>query len=93
MLLSITTTLTPDTDLGYLLAKHPDRLQTFDLRFGSAHIFYPEATQDRCTAVLMLDLDPVSLVRGRPMAGRNGEGATGPLRSTSTTRPTSHPPP
>ena len=87
MLLSITTTNTPATDLGYLLAKHPARLQTFDLSFGSAHVFYPEATPNRCTAVLMLDLDPVSLVRGRPMGGRNGEGATGPLATYVNDRP------
>ena len=36
MLLTITTTYSPATDLGYLLHKHPDRLQTFDLAFGKA---------------------------------------------------------
>jgi len=66
MLLSITTTHRPATDLGYLLAKHPDRVQSFALGFGEAHIVYPEASPDRCTVALILDLDPVSLVRGRP---------------------------
>ena len=66
MLLSITTTHRPATDLGYLLAKHPDRLQSFALSFGEAHVVYPEASDDRCTAALILDLDPVALVRGRP---------------------------
>lgn len=63
MLLSITTTYSPATDLGYLLHKHPDRLQSFDLTFGQAHVFYPEAEINKCTAVLLLDVDSVGLVR------------------------------
>jgi 3' terminal RNA ribose 2'-O-methyltransferase Hen1 len=63
MLLTITTTRTPATDLGWLLHKHPERTQSFDLTFGKAHVFYPEATDDRCTAALVLDVDPVGLVR------------------------------
>ncbi len=88
MLLSITTTNTPATDLGYLLAKHPDRLQTFDLSFRSAHVFYPEATPNRCTAVLMLDLDPVSLVRAGPWGAGMARAPLGHWRPTSTTDPT-----
>jgi len=65
MLLTITTTYMPATDLGYLLMKNPARAQSFDLAFGQAHVFYPEATEDRCTAALVLDVDPVGLVRGR----------------------------
>ena len=65
MLLSITTTHRLATNLGYLLAKHPDRLRSFALSFGAAHVVYPEASDDRCTAALILDLDPVALVRGR----------------------------
>lgn len=64
MLLTITTTYQPATDLGYLLHKHPERPQTFALAFGSAFVFYPEASQERCTAALLLDVDPVKLVRG-----------------------------
>ena len=63
MLLSITTTHQPATDLGYLLGKHPERLQTFELAYGNAHVFYPEAGADRCTACLLLDIDPIGLVR------------------------------
>ncbi|GAB5519745.1 MAG: 3' terminal RNA ribose 2'-O-methyltransferase Hen1 [Rhodothermales bacterium] len=72
MLLTITTTHTPATDLGYLLHKHPAKHQAFAQPFGQAHIFYPEATPERCTAALMLDVDPVGLVRGRKarMAGQ-----------------------
>ena len=65
MLLTITTTLTPATDLGYLLHKHPDRLQTFTVSAGEAHVFYPEATPERCTAALLLEVDPIALVRDR----------------------------
>ena len=65
MLLTITTTRAPATDLGYLLHKHPDRLQTFDTAAGAAHVFYPEATAGRCTAALLLEVDPIALVRGK----------------------------
>jgi 3' terminal RNA ribose 2'-O-methyltransferase Hen1 len=65
MLLTLSTTDTPATDLGYLLHKNPARTQTFPLSFGQAHVFYPEATETRCTAALMLDVDPIGLVRGQ----------------------------
>ncbi len=65
MLLTLTTTRAPATDLGWLLHKHPARLQTFDLAFGRAHVFYAEAADLRCTAALLLDVDPVGLVRRR----------------------------
>ena len=63
MLLTLTLTRPPATDLGFLLAKHPDRVQHFELPFGAAHVFYPEAGEERCTAALLLDVDPVGLVR------------------------------
>lgn len=72
MLLTITTTHRPATDPGYLLYKNPARAQSFALSFGRAHVFYPEATEERCTAALLLDVDPVGLVRGR--RGPAGEG-------------------
>jgi 2-polyprenyl-3-methyl-5-hydroxy-6-metoxy-1,4-benzoquinol methylase len=72
MLLTITTTHQPATDLGYLLHKNPARLQSVDITGGQAHVFYPEATAARCTAALLLDLDPIGLVRGR--GGAPGEG-------------------
>jgi 3' terminal RNA ribose 2'-O-methyltransferase Hen1 len=65
MLLTISTTHSPATDLGYLLGKHPDRFQTFELTFGKAQVFYPEATAECCTAALLLEVDPVDLVRGK----------------------------
>ena len=64
MLLDITTTHQPATDLGYLLHKHPAKAQAFSLPFGTAHVFYPEATAERCTATLLVEVDPVGLVRG-----------------------------
>ncbi len=63
MLLTLTTTHRPALDLGYLLHKHPGRLQTFDLSFGQAHVFYPEADEQRCTACLLLDVDAVGPAR------------------------------
>lgn len=65
MLLTITTTHRPATDLGYLLVKHPGKAQSFELAHGAAHVFYPEVTEERCTAALLLDIDPIGLVRGR----------------------------
>ncbi|MGB3635269.1 MAG: 3' terminal RNA ribose 2'-O-methyltransferase Hen1 [Rubrobacteraceae bacterium] len=64
MLLTITNERPTATDLGYLLHKNPTRAQAFDLSFGKAHVFYPEATDERCTAALLLEVDPVGLVRG-----------------------------
>jgi 3' terminal RNA ribose 2'-O-methyltransferase Hen1 len=63
MLLSITTTYQPATDLGYLLGKHPGRFQTKALPFGNAHVFFPAATETACTACLVLELNPVELLK------------------------------
>ncbi|QRY62901.1 3' terminal RNA ribose 2'-O-methyltransferase Hen1 [Gordonia sp. PDNC005] len=65
MILTISTTHQPATDLGFLLHKHPDRVQTFSESFGSATVFYPDADEDRCTVALMLDVDPIALARSR----------------------------
>ena len=62
-MLTITTNHQPATDLGYLLHKHPDRLQTFELPFGNTHVFYPEARNERCTAAMVLEMDPIRLTR------------------------------
>src|SRR5712691_6482871 len=63
MLLTISTTHSPATDLGYLLHKNPASFQTAKLPFGQAHVFFPDASDDRCTAAVLLDIDPVALVR------------------------------
>ncbi|NDU74070.1 3' terminal RNA ribose 2'-O-methyltransferase Hen1 [Actinomadura sp. DSM 109109] len=65
MLLTITTTMSQATDLGFLLHKHPGRVQRFEQSYGTAHVFYPDADGQRCTAALLLEVDPVQLVRTR----------------------------
>src|SRR5688500_19044720 len=74
MLLTITTTYQPATDLGYLLHKNPARLPTCPVSSGHPHVCYPDATADRCTAARVLDVDPVGLVRNR--RGPSGDGGT-----------------
>ncbi|MEW2131755.1 3' terminal RNA ribose 2'-O-methyltransferase Hen1 [Streptomyces sp. NPDC005435] len=66
------TAATPATDLGYLLHKHPDHAQTFATSHGTAHVFYPQADAGRCTAALLLEIDPVALVRKGKGKGRGG---------------------
>ena len=83
MLLQLTTTHQPATDLGYLLVKHPEKCQAFSLSYGKAFVFYPEASEKRCTASLLLDLDPVGLVRGR----RRSKDAQGTLAQYVNDRP------
>lgn len=72
MLLTISTTHQPATDLGFLLHKNPANVRTVEFPFGLAHVFYPEATAERCTAAILLEIDPVGLVRNRK--GPAGEG-------------------
>src|SRR5207249_1436222 len=76
MLLTVSTSHQPATDLGYLLHKNPARVQSFPLSFGQVHVFYPEAAAERCTAALLLDVDPIGLVRGRGAGPAGGEGAS-----------------
>ncbi|MBM7173381.1 3' terminal RNA ribose 2'-O-methyltransferase Hen1, partial [Streptomyces sp. G44] len=75
MFLTISTTGTPErpaTDLGFLLHKHPGKAQAFSTSYGTAHVLYPEATAERCTAALLLEVDPVALVRRGKGKGRGG---------------------
>ncbi|MCC6979136.1 MAG: 3' terminal RNA ribose 2'-O-methyltransferase Hen1 [Candidatus Melainabacteria bacterium] len=71
MLLTLATTHQPATDLGFLLYKNPAGVQSFELPFGKVHVFYPDAREELCRVALLLDVDPVRLVRG----GGRGEGA------------------
>lgn len=71
MLLTISYTGRPATDLGYLLHKSPFRVHSFEQVFGKAHVFYPEIRSDRCTAALALEIDSIGLVRNR--RGPSGE--------------------
>lgn len=72
MLLTLSTTHRPATDLGYLLHKNPSRLQSVELSCGVAHVFYPEASDEKCTVAVLVEIDPVKLVRGR--RGPSGDG-------------------
>lgn len=72
MLLTISTTHQPATDLGFLLHKNPANVRTVEFPFGPAHVFYPDASEERCTAAVLLEIDPVALVRNRK--GPAGEG-------------------
>jgi 3' terminal RNA ribose 2'-O-methyltransferase Hen1 len=72
MLLSITTTHRRATDLGFLLHKNPSNVRTVELPFGPAHVFYPEASEERCTATVLLEIDAVGLVRNRKSPGAEG---------------------
>ncbi len=71
MIFSVSTTHRPATDLGFLLYKHPGKLQTFQLRFGQAHVYYPIATDEACTAALLLDIDPIQLFRSQKVSGNS----------------------
>jgi 3' terminal RNA ribose 2'-O-methyltransferase Hen1 len=82
MLLTITTTYRPATHLGYLVHKHPGRCQSATLSFGSVHLFFPVATESQCTLALVLDIDPIDMVRGR----RRQEGGL-PLEEYINDRP------
>ncbi|MGA5897095.1 3' terminal RNA ribose 2'-O-methyltransferase Hen1 [Streptomyces venetus] len=75
MFLTLTTTGTPErpaTDLGFLLHKHPEKAQAFSTSYGTAHVLYPEADAERCTAALLLEVDAVALVRRGKGKGRGG---------------------
>jgi len=71
MLLTISTTHFPADDLSYLLHKHPGKIQSVDISAGKAHIFYPEVSAQKCTAALLLDIDPVGLVRSAGPKGND----------------------
>lgn len=67
--LSLTSTARDAADLGFLLHKHPDRAQSFEVSSGVAHVFYPQVEPERCTVALLLEVDPIALVRGRRFGG------------------------
>jgi 3' terminal RNA ribose 2'-O-methyltransferase Hen1 len=68
VLLTITTTHAPATDLGFLLHKNPWNVRSVELPFGAAHVFFPEGSDDRCTAALLLEVDPIALVRRKDVS-------------------------
>ena len=71
MLVTITSTAPPAADLGFLLHKHPGKVRAFDVSVGRAHVFFPEATAARCTVALLLEVDPIGLVRGKRFGGQD----------------------
>jgi 3' terminal RNA ribose 2'-O-methyltransferase Hen1 len=66
VLLTLTTTMPDAADLGFLLHKHPGKAQQFGTAAGTAHVAWPEATPQRSTVALLLEVDPIALVRGKP---------------------------
>ncbi len=72
MLLTITYEGQNTQDLGYLLYKNPYRPQVFELNHGKAYVFYPEVSDARTTAALLLDIDPIDLARGKAGSGGGG---------------------
>jgi 3' terminal RNA ribose 2'-O-methyltransferase Hen1 len=83
MLLTISTTHQPATDLGFLLHKNPARIRAEEFSFGKAHVFYPEATVQSCTVAVLLEVDPIGLIRGR----RGPAGEAGQLEHYVNDRP------
>ena len=73
MLLTLTTMHEPATDLGYLLHKNPSRMQTEELSFGKAHVLYPEASNNRCTAAVLIEVDAATIERQPLWNNRRGE--------------------
>ncbi|MEX2557783.1 MAG: 3' terminal RNA ribose 2'-O-methyltransferase Hen1 [Actinomycetota bacterium] len=65
MLLTISTTHEPATDLGFLVHKNPERVHAVEMSFGVVRVIYSEATTARCTAAVLVEVDPVGLVRDR----------------------------
>lgn len=65
VLLTVTMTGPDAPALGFLLHKHPDRVQTFHLSVGEATVFYPQSDPERVTAALVVEPDPIGMVKGR----------------------------
>jgi 3' terminal RNA ribose 2'-O-methyltransferase Hen1 len=72
VLVTVSTTHVPATDLGFLLHKNPARAQQVEVSTGTAHVFYPEADEHRCTVALLLEVDPIGLVRSARAGSAEG---------------------
>jgi hypothetical protein len=86
MLFALTNTQPPATDLGFLLHEHPDRAQRYNLSFGAAHVFYPEAGEARCTACLLVDVDrvrPMQSYRPHPLGEGSNRSSAPPCANIS----------
>jgi 3' terminal RNA ribose 2'-O-methyltransferase Hen1 len=73
VLLTITTTHEPADQLG----KHPDRAHRVELSFGSALVCFPVVQPRRCTAALVVDVDPARPGRAGRSAGGSAGGSRG----------------
>jgi 3' terminal RNA ribose 2'-O-methyltransferase Hen1 len=71
--LLISTSHQPATDLGYLLHKNPSGSFARNLTFGTVQVVFPEANDERTTAALLVDIDPVALVRRKGEAPGSAE--------------------
>ena len=72
MLLTITAEGENAAALSFLMHKHPDKLQQVELSVGTASIFYPECRKEKVTAALLLDIDPIGMVRNaKNFAGKD----------------------
>lgn len=71
MLVTVTSTAPSASNLSHLLRKHPDRAQAFPLSVGTAHVFYPEVSDERCTVAMLLEVDPIGLVRDKRFRGND----------------------
>ena len=72
MLLTLSTQHPRAGELGFLFHKHPDKLQSFNSSFGKVHVFYPINESDSCELALLLDVDPIGLVRKKGPGGNSG---------------------
>lgn len=72
MILTITYTGHSTQDLGYLLHKNPYRPQEFELNSGMAYVFYPEVSDEKTTMALLLDINPIDLVKGKQGTNTGG---------------------
>lgn len=59
------------SDLGFLLHKNPYNVHDFTLSFGRAHVFYPQSSDESCTATLFAELDGIDIVKNYRMPKGN----------------------
>ena len=70
MLLTLTCTASQADDLGYLLLKNPANVFEATLSFGKLTVCWPECSPERATVALLLDVDPIGLVRNNRSSGQ-----------------------
>ena len=80
--LTVTSSSPPATDVGFVLHKHPGHARRQDLAFGTAHVLWPEATPERAQMAVVVEVDPIALVRGHA-----GSSQDGPLAQYVNDRP------